>query len=199
MSRSAVSLRTAVHADAQALAVLWADVLRRADHQEQVDDLEQVIADAAADPRSRLVVADYDGEPAGAVLLKVSTRSALNLEPTLQIISPHVFETFRRRGVGRALMECAVSFAEELGIDHLTTATAAGSRDANRFMARLALGPLATARVAPTAAVRAKLEARRPSTSSTGGRQVTRVLAARRSQRRAQASRAVPVDLPAEG
>ncbi len=66
-------------------------------------------------------------------------------------------------------------------------AAASGSRDANRFLARLALGPLATLRVAPVAAVRARLVAQRPDLTTTGsGRQLTRVLAARRSMRRAQ-------------
>ena len=63
----------------------------------------------------------------------------------MQAISPHVFPEFRRHGVGRALMEAAVAFAEELGIAHVATAVVAGSRDANRFMARLALGPYAPA------------------------------------------------------
>ena len=38
----------------------------------------------------------------------------------------------------------------------------AGSRDANRFMARLGLGPHAVLRVAPTHVVRGKVEAQRP-------------------------------------
>ena len=38
-------------------------------------------------------------------------------------------------------MEAAVSYAEELGIGYVATAASSGSRDANRFMARLALGP----------------------------------------------------------
>ena len=59
-------------------------------------------------------------------------------------------------------MECAVTWAEELGIGHVGTATASGSREANRFMARLALGPQAVLRMAPTPAVRSKLSARYP-------------------------------------
>ena len=69
---------------------------------------------------------------------------------------------YRRRGVGRALMDAAVSYAEELGVGHVATAAASGSRDANRFMARLALGPRAVLRVASTPMVRAKLTAQRP-------------------------------------
>jgi GNAT superfamily N-acetyltransferase len=87
----------------------------------------------------------------------------------------------RRRGIGKALVEAAVTWAEELGVGHVATAAASGSREANRFMARLALGPQAVLRMAPTPAVRAKLAGRHPS-----GRQVTQVLAVRRSLRHAQ-------------
>ena len=184
MMRSLVSLRTALPSDASVLAELWADVLRRADHAEQIADLVKVIEAAAESPGERLVVAEYDGEVAGAVHLRCTTMSPINLEPLVQAISPHVFPQFRRRGVGRALMEAAVSYAEELGIGHVATAAASGSRDANRFMARLALGPQAVLRVAATPLVRAKLTAQRPAVTGSGGRHLTQVLAARRSMRR---------------
>ena len=64
----------------------------------------------------------------------------------------------------------------------------AGSRDANRFMARIGLGPYAVVRVAPTHAVRSRLTAYRRPASSTGARPLTQVLAARRSLRRSRAS-----------
>jgi len=179
-----VSMRAAEPSDAPLLAELWGDALRRADRQEQVADLELVIKGAAASAEQRVVVAEVDGEVAGAVLLRVSTLTPLNLEPAVQAISPHVFPQYRRRGIGLALMESAVAFAEDNGIAHVTTAAASGSRDANRFMARLGLGPHATMRVAPTIAVRSKLEALRPTRAAGGGRQLTRVLAARRSMRR---------------
>jgi predicted N-acetyltransferase YhbS len=184
MMRSLVSLRSALPSDAPVLAELWADVLRRADPDEQVADLVKVIEAAAESSADRLVVAEYDGEVAGAVHLRRTTMSPINLEPLVQAISPHVFPQFRRRGVGRALMEAAVSYAEELGISHVATAAASGSRDANRFMARLALGPQAVLRVAATHVVRAKLTAQRPVVTGTGGRHLTQVLAARRSMRR---------------
>jgi ribosomal protein S18 acetylase RimI-like enzyme len=183
-------MRVAELTDAPALAELWSDAMRRADHRDLIGDLELIIKAAAASPEQRVVVAEYDGVLAGAVLLRVATLTALNLDPTVQAVSPHVFPQFRRRGIGQALMETAVAFAEEIGIGHVTTAASAGSRDANRFMARLALGPHATLRVAPTHAVRAKLTAQRPATASTtNGRQLTRVLVARRSMRRSQSAR----------
>ena len=189
MSRSLVTLRCAMPSDAPLLAELWSEVLRRGDREEQVADLLTVLERVAASPDERVVVAEYDGEVAGAVHLCVRTMTPLNLEPTVLAVSPHVFPQYRRHGVGRALMDSAVSFAEDHGIGHLATAAASGSRDANRFMARLALGPQAVLRVATTHAVRARLTAaRRPSAQRTHGRQLTQVLAARRSMRKHQTS-----------
>jgi predicted N-acetyltransferase YhbS len=184
MSRTAVSLRGATAADAQFLAELWADVLRRADRQEQVADLEIIIKNSEESSEQRLIVAEYDGEPAGAVLLRVGTVSPLDLEPCVLALAPHVLASSRRKGVGRTLMDAAVTWAEELGISHVATAAPANSRNGNRFMARLSLGPLAVMRVSSTHAVRAKLTAQAPrGKRATGGRPVGQVLAARRSLR----------------
>jgi GNAT superfamily N-acetyltransferase len=193
VKRTLVSLRLALPDDAPVLAEVWAQVLRRVDHHEQIADIEAIIDRVTPLHDERIVVAEYDGALAGAVHLRACTLTPLNLEPVVQAISPHVLPAFRRHGVGRALMEAAVAFAEERGIVHIATAASSGSRDANRFMARLALGPYAILRLAPAAMVQAKLEAQAPAigvtTSRSGTRQLTHVLAARRSSRRAQRHR----------
>lgn len=187
MSRSLVSLRMAVPEDAPALADLWADVLRRTGPEDQVADLEVLLKRLESCPDQRIVLAEYDGEFAGAVHLEATTMSALNLEPVVRALSPHVLPRFQRHGIGSALMDAGVTWAEELGINHVATAAVAGSRDANRFMARIALGPYAVLRVATTHAVRTRLSAHRRPAQSSGGRQLTQVLAARRSMRRSRA------------
>lgn len=189
MNRSPVTLREAVCADAEQLADLWVDLLRRSDEAARLADLVTIIERCLVDPKERIMVAEYDGQVAGAVHLRVGTMSSLNLDPVVQALSPHVFPKFRRRGIGRALMESGVAFAEESGVALVGTATTSASRDANRFMARLALAPQAIMRVAPTQLVRAKLTAQRPVTGRAGGRQISHVLAARRSLRKAQAPR----------
>jgi GNAT superfamily N-acetyltransferase len=186
MSRTQVSLRMAVPTDAPDLADLWTDVLRRTTAEDQAADLELVIA-GLDESTERIIVAEYDGEFAGAVHLQATTMSPLNLEPVVRALSPHVLPRFQRHGIGSALMDAAVTWAEELGVGHLATAAVAGSRDANRFMARIALGPYAVLRVATTHAVRSRLSAHRRPAQSSGGRQLTQVLAARRSMRRSRA------------
>ena len=147
--------------------------MRRNGPEDQVVDMEEVLARLADSGDERIVVAEYDGEFAGAVHLQATTMSALNLEPVVRALSPHVLPRFRRHGIGSALMDAAVTWAEDLGVSHVATAAVAGSRDANRFMARIALGPYAVLRVATTHAVRTRLGAqRRPARSTTGGRQL---------------------------
>jgi GNAT superfamily N-acetyltransferase len=178
-----VTLRDATPADVEDVAALWQPFLRRCADGESVNDVATAIDKLVDRPGERLVVAEYDGQFAGAVYLKPTTYSPVNPEPVLQVHSPAVVPEFRRHGVGKCLVECAVTWAEELGIGHLATAASSGSREANRFMARLALGPQAVLRVAPTPVVRAKLAARHPAEQ-----QVTKVLAARRSLRHARSA-----------
>lgn len=185
MNRSLVTLREATAGDALFLADLWQDGLRRADREEQVADLEIVIEGAAASPKERIVVAEYDGEPVGAVYLRVTTLSPLNLEPVLQTLSPYVVPSARRKGVGRALMEESVAFADRLGVGHVMTAASATSRDGNRFLARLGFGSHATLRVAATPMLRARLTARLTASQRALANRghLGQVLAARRSVR----------------
>lgn len=187
MSRYSVTTRVATREDAPLLAELWSDAVRRADRSEQAADVELVVKGAAVSPEQRVLVVEYDGELAGAVYLRITTLSPLNLEPCVQAIHPRVFDQFRRRGVGHALMEAATAFAEENGILHVVTAVPHSSRDANRFMARLGLAPVVMYRIAPTTLLRNRVSPQRSAIGGDNGR--TKVLAARRSLRRARAER----------
>ena len=186
MSRIPVALREAVVADAGFLAELWQDSVRRGDVSDQIADLEVIVKTASESAEQQVLVVEYDGERAGAVYLRMTTVTPLNLEPALQVLHPHVRPEFRRRGLGRALMEAAIVFAEERGIGHITTGAQSASRDGNRFLARLAMGQHAVLRVAPTHVVRAKLNAQGPAPQRARGSRPQRVLAVRRSMRRTQ-------------
>lgn len=178
-------MRQATIADVPFLVELWSVMLRRADRQDQVHDLELIVKEAAESAERRLLLAEYDGEPAGAVLLRVLPMTPLNLEPTVQAVAPSVTPSYRGKGIGSALMEAAVLWAEDLGVGLITTAAPSASRSGNRFMARLSLGPKATLRASSTALVRAKLAAMQPAPSRVsdrmaGRRHLVQVLAARR-------------------
>ena len=79
-----------------------------------------------------------------------------------------VLPEFRRHGVAHALLEAAVSWAEEKDIDQVTAITD-GNRDTNRFFARLGLVTFANVRHSGTGALRKKLSTER--SRVTGGEQ----------------------------
>ena len=118
------------------------------------------------------------------MLLRVTPMTPLNLEPTVQALAPHVTPSFRGKGIGSALMEAAVLWAEELGIAHITTAAPSSSRSGNRFMARLSLGPQAVLRASTTTrSAPSSPPCSRPAPGSPTGRPAApagQVLAARR-------------------
>lgn len=198
MGRTWVSIRPACAADAAFLAELWSTSLRRADQEVQVRDLEAVLARVASREDERVMVAEYGGERAGAVFLRLSQAGVLNPDLVVQALHPTVLPRLRRHGVGRALMDAAVSFAEESGVPSIATAATSGAREANRFMARLGFASHATFRTAPTSLVRSRLSAGR-SDPGASGRRIGQVLAARRSMRRAEQAPAEigEVDTPA--
>jgi predicted N-acetyltransferase YhbS len=185
--RSSLVLRKATLADAETLVELWESAMRQGDRESMVEDARRVVIDSDTGEQCCIVVAELDGVVAGAVYLRVTTVTPVNLEPVVQAVSPHVAPRFQGRGVGRALIEAAVTYAEERGIAHVASAAVTGSREANRFMARLALGPMATLRLAPTAVVRGKLSSQQRGARAPS-RQLSQVLAARRSLRRSRSS-----------
>jgi GNAT superfamily N-acetyltransferase len=202
--RNPVQIRDAAPEDAVALIALWGGggvVGRPAErnaaagqdsvppHDGTVHDAELSIARIAADADQRLVVASIDDRVAGAVHLFRGTFSPVHDESAVYMMHLQVAEEFRRHGVGHALMEATVSWAEEKDTPHVIAAASVGSRDANRFMARLGLGQVAVVRGATTAALRAKLPIEAPAAARVGARthrSVGAVLAQRRSMRRAQ-------------
>ncbi len=185
MSRAPVVVREARPEDAPALVELWSDELRGADAEQQRADMLTVLERASADEDEQVLVAEHDGRVAGAILLRVADVSPLNLDRVVQAFAPHVAPDCRRRGVGRTLMDAAVVHAEERGIGFVGSASMHTSRDANRFFARLGLGPLAVLRIAPTPKARQKLVEHLPrGRRAAGSRPLGQVLAARRSMRR---------------
>ncbi len=180
--RPTVGLRAATLDDAEQLVELWGASLRRGSHDEQVADVHRVLTDVSVDEDVRVVVAEGDGEVVGALHLRLSTVSPVNLDPCVQAMLLRVREGARGRGVGQALMEAAVAFAEERGAGHVMSGALASSREGNRFLARLGLAAEATIRLAPTSVLRAKVGTQRNGVP-TGNNQRGRLLAARRRRR----------------
>ena len=121
-------------------------------------DLEQRYVEALEDPaRELVVVVDDADEPLGMALLTVAPANALVDIPAVHMSHAVVGDRHKRRGAGRALVCAAATYAEQHGIEQLVVSVHPGSRDANRFFARLGFAPLAVRRTAPVASVRRRL------------------------------------------
>jgi GNAT superfamily N-acetyltransferase len=187
-----VVVRDAGESDAPELCALWTGAL----HRPPVDEgpsrealAVEALARTAGDRLARVVVAEVDGALVGAVQLRIGQLSPVHGERVLQVSHLQVAKHAERLGIGRSLLEAAVTWAEQEGIASLVVAAAANDRDANRFLARLGLAPVAVLRGASVAALRGRLPGD-PSAAVRGGTRVSRtvghVVAIRRSQRRSR-------------
>jgi GNAT superfamily N-acetyltransferase len=192
VSRITVQVRDAVPEDAAALIEVWGDFRRASsDRTSEVAHVEaaNAVARIAADPDERLLVGTIDDQVVAAAHLLRAGMSPIHTDTAVHITHLHVLGGHRRHGVGKALIEAAVSWAEEKDTTHLMAAASVHSRDANRFMARLGLSQIAIVRGANVKALRAKLPVDPPAgamVSSRNHRSVGQVLAQRRQQRRVQ-------------
>jgi GNAT superfamily N-acetyltransferase len=143
--RPSLSVRPATPQDVPALVAFG----------EELRDL--VIAPSAEVSRTRGGPAAARAEPLGMALLTVAPANALVDIPAVHMSHAVVGDRHKRRGAGRALVCAAASYAEQRGIEQLVVSVHPGSRDANRFFARLGFAPLAVRRTAPVAAVRRRL------------------------------------------
>jgi GNAT superfamily N-acetyltransferase len=183
MPRQAPRIRDAGPEDASELMALWAVVSGLAEPAgpgRGLADAAQAIATIALDADERLLVAEQDGCLVGAMKLSRGPLWPLALDQAVHSSFLLVLPAYRRHGIGHALMEAALAWAEEKDLTQITVVTD-GNRETNRFFARLGLGTLGNVRHAHTAALRKKLAAER---AGGGNRHLVEVLAHRRSMRR---------------
>ena len=188
MSRQAVPIRDAGPEDAAELLALWAATARSGENSLRAqEDAARALANIAANPDERLLVAESDGRIVAAMKLSRGPISPLVLESVVHTSFLLVLPEFRRHGYGHALMDAALSWAEEKDINEVTAITD-GNRDTNRFFARLGLSTLGTIRHSSVAGLRKKLAVERGRGVAGGNRHLVEVLAHRRSMRRRQTS-----------
>lgn len=199
MSRHLLDIRDARPEDAAALLELWSETGSRGSEQptaRPLEDAAAALAQVAADPDERVVVGLHEGEVVAAIHLRRAAMSPLHTDMAVHTSYLIVSPAHRKHGFARALLDVAVTWAEDKDVAHVTAITSSGSRDTNRFLARLGLGTVATVRVVGTATLRRKLtpESLRPNAP----RNLGLMLAQRRSQRRSL-EQALRGDRPQDG
>lgn len=185
MPRQAPQIREAGPQDAAELLELWAVVscANPTTPRAQVD-AERALANVAADPDQRLLVTEVEGRIVAAMQLSRSSLSPLVLESVVHTSFLLVLPQFRRHGHAHALLDAALSWAEEKDINDVTALTD-GNRETNRFFARLGLATVGNVRHSSVTSLRKKLATERG--HHVGNRHLVEVLAQRRSMRRRQA------------
>ena len=166
MSRVNVRIRPAGHDDIPSLVELIQSIDTSAGlfsgkplQNQSTDHLTErfgEILDAHPD-RMLLIAVDEPGAVVGMLAARRDEVGAIDLTPVLHVTHLMVDPSHRRRGVGRSLLAAAVHRADEEGIEHLLATAAAGSREGNRYLARIGFAPLVVHRIAPTSALRRAL------------------------------------------
>lgn len=166
MSRVNVRVRPADVADVPALVELTRSIdlssgqfSGRALLDDGVEHLHQRFAEILAEDTRTMLVAvdDATGTLAGLLVARPDEVGAIDLTPVLHVSHLIVAPKLRRRGVGRTLLAAVVHLAEEQGVERVLATAAAGSREGNRYLARLGFAPLVVHRVASTSVLRRSL------------------------------------------
>ena len=118
---------------------------------------ERFAAILAADDKSVLAAVDESNDIVGMVVVSEGEVGAIVAVPALHISHLLVAPKQRRRGVGRALVAATVHLADQRGVEHVVAAVVSGSRDENRYLARLGFAPLVVRRIATTSTLRRSL------------------------------------------
>lgn len=199
-----VQVRDASERDAAALSRLWFHLVPGSGGELAPGDApENVVAKAvlrfADDDGGRIVVAEVDGSVVGCGFMRIGVASPLDEGRVVHLSHVQVAPGFVRQGVGSAMVEETLSWAEARGIESVLTSVPASHREANRFLARLGMAQVASLRGGSVASLRARLPHGQSAAVRQGGRMsrnVGQVVAARRSQRRARSRSQSAVTLP---
>jgi GNAT superfamily N-acetyltransferase len=163
MSRGPVVVRDVEVGDADALEAIWRDFAaepnRPSGPDASVDQIRRAIGRLGTEPAERLLVAVVGDAPVGVAHLRRAPLSPIHDDEAVHVGYLHVLSGYRRRGIGRQLMDAAAEWAEELDSSHIVASVAATARDANRFLARLGLGQVAVVRASTVAHLRSRLPA----------------------------------------
>lgn len=161
MARTCPIVRDATAADAQALLSIWQDFTtqppRRPRSEVDEPSIGLAVDKITSDPDQRLLLALVDDEPVGVAHVRVAPLSPIHLDSVVHVGYLHVLSGFRRRGLGRLLLDTAAEWAEEVGSPHIVALVAANARDSNRFLTRLGMSQMAVVRTSTVAALRARL------------------------------------------
>ena len=165
MARPPVEVRPATVDDVDDFLPLWFQARRelvRAGRHMAAGYVRPRIVEAIATRKQEILLARWDGTPAGYALVR-STPPLLAIDcPTMMIDQIFVVPGMRRHGVAHALLTAVLGRAERTGAEQVVTSVSPWARDTHRFFARLGFSPLIVLRAAPIGTLRRRLSGESP-------------------------------------
>lgn len=131
-------------------------------------------------PGAVLFVAEVSEKIVGTALAQRVEANLFSDVTFMQLEALYVDAPYRRHGVGRALMHAVGQLAAEVAASHVVTMPLAGSRSEQRFLSGLGFAPVATRRIAETAALLRRVDVLAMPRRSRG---IEQVIARRRRSR----------------
>jgi GNAT superfamily N-acetyltransferase len=137
-----VEVRDATNGDAGCLARLLAGgSLTVRENPAEVSSYRRALREIEADPRSRVLVAERDGEVVGMCQLFVLLHLQHQGGRCAEIESMHVAAGHRSSGIGAVLLEAAVDAARQAGCYRIQLTSDQARPDAHRFYQRHGFAP----------------------------------------------------------
>jgi L-amino acid N-acyltransferase YncA len=107
------------------------------------DDYRRVFAEISSNPRRELLVAEYQGEVVGTVALFIIPNLSHGATPYALVENLVVNHKYRRKGIGKKLMEYTIVRAEQEGCHRIELCSSKGRKEAHRLYRSVGFKPSA--------------------------------------------------------
>ena len=97
------------------------------------DDYRRVFAEISGNPRRELLVAEYDGEVVGTMALFIIPNLSHGATPYALVENLVVNHKYRRRGIGKKLMEYTIARAKQERCHRIELCSSKGRKEAHRL------------------------------------------------------------------
>ncbi len=105
------------------------------------DDYRRVFAEISGNPRRELLVAEYDGEVVGTVALYIIPNLSHGATPYALVENLVVNHKYRRKGIGKKLMEYTMVRARQEGCHRIELCSSKGRKEAHRLYRSVGFKP----------------------------------------------------------
>jgi GNAT superfamily N-acetyltransferase len=105
------------------------------------DDYRRVFAEISGNPRRELLVAEYEGEVVGTVALFIIPNLSHGATPYALVENLVVNHKYRRKGIGKKLMEYTIVRARQEGCHRIELCSSKGRKEAHRLYRSVGFKP----------------------------------------------------------